>query len=163
MAESRKRCQMGKRLGRVWRVLAWLLPSYGLRAAMVRRCGVKVGKGVYIGNLVYFDGEHPEFIELGPEVSIAPGAIIVAHSGGSPFQSRLGIFHEPPKNVVLKRGAWIGAGAIILPGVVVGEGAIVAAGSVVGQDVPEYTVVAGNPARTVRRLERPGVSPRGSN
>lgn len=133
-----------------------------MRAAMVRRCGVKVGKGVYIGNLVYFDGEHPEYIELGPEVSIAPGAIIIAHSGGSPFQSRLGIFHESPKNVVLKRGAWVGAGAIILPGVVVGEGAIIAAGSVVGQDVPEYTVVAGNPARPVRKLEKPSSSSRES-
>ena len=129
---------------------------------MVRRCGVKVGKGVYIGNLVYFDGEHPEYIELESEVSIAPGAIIVAHSGGSPFQGRLGIFHEPPKKVVLKRGAWVGAGAIILPGVVVGEGAIVAAGSVVGQDVPEYTVVAGNPARPVRKLERPAPGARES-
>lgn len=153
---------MGKKLGRIWRILAWLLPSSSVRAAMVKRTGVKVGKGVYIGNMVYFDGEYPEHIELGPEVSVAPGAIIVAHSGGSPFQSRLGIFHEPPKNVVLKRGAWIGAGAIVLPGVVVGEGAIVAAGSVVGQDVPDYTVVAGNPARPVRKLEVPGVRREGS-
>jgi acetyltransferase-like isoleucine patch superfamily enzyme len=150
---------MGKRLGRFWRILAWLLPWYVLRAAVVRLSGVKVGHGVYIGSLVYFDGEYPEFIELGPEVSIAPGVIIVAHSGGSPFQSRLGVFHEPPKKVVLKRGAWVGAGATILPGVVIGEGAIVAAGSVVGQDVPEYTVVAGNPARPVRRLERPNANP----
>jgi acetyltransferase-like isoleucine patch superfamily enzyme len=153
---------MGKRLGRFWRILAWLLPWYVLRATIVRLSGVKVGRGVYVGNLVYFDGEHPEFIELGPEVSIAPGVIIVAHSAGSPFQSRLGVFHEPPKRVVLKRGAWVGAGAIILPGVVVGEGAIVAAGSVVGQDVPDYTVVAGNPARPVRKLERPNVALSGS-
>jgi acetyltransferase-like isoleucine patch superfamily enzyme len=42
---------------------------------------------------------------------------------------------------------WIGAGAIILPGVIVGDGAVVAAGSVVTADVPSQTVVAGNPRR----------------
>lgn len=149
---------MAKRLGRILRILAWLLPVYQARASLVRRCGVKVGKGVYIGNLVYFDGEHPEFIEIEDEAAIAPGAIIVAHSGGSPFQARKGIFHEAPQKVVLKRGSWVGSGAVILPGVVVGEGAIVAAGAVVGQSVPPYTVVAGNPARPVRKLDQPGQS-----
>jgi acetyltransferase-like isoleucine patch superfamily enzyme len=45
---------------------------------------------------------------------------------------------------------WIGAGAIILPGVIVGDDAVVAAGSVVTADVPSKTVVAGNPARVIR-------------
>jgi acetyltransferase-like isoleucine patch superfamily enzyme len=108
-----------------------------------------------VGNLVYFDGEYPEYIEIEDEVAIAPGAIIVAHSAGSPFHVRMSIFHEPPKKILIKRGAWIGVGAIILPGIAIGEGAIVAAGSVVSQNVPEYTVVAGNPARVVKKLERP--------
>ncbi len=109
-----------------------------------------------MGNMVYFDGEHPEYVVVEDEAAIAPGAIIVAHSGGSPFQNRAGIFHEAPKKVVIGRGSWIGVGAIVLPGVTVGEGAIVAAGSVVSQDVPPYTVVAGNPARPVRKLGVPG-------
>ena len=46
---------------------------------------------------------------------------------------------------------WIGHGAIVLPGRSVGTGAVVAAGAVVTKDVPAYTVVAGNPARTIRR------------
>jgi len=46
---------------------------------------------------------------------------------------------------------WIGHGAIILPGRSVGSGAVVAAGAVVTRDVPAYTIVAGNPARTIRR------------
>jgi maltose O-acetyltransferase len=145
---------MGKRLGRVWRIMAWLAPSYQLRASLVRLCGVKVGHGVYIGNLVYFDVEHPDYIEIEDEVSIAGGAIIVAHAAGSPFLSRSGMFHEPPRKITLKHGCWIGVGAIILPGVTVEEGAIVAAGSVVSQRVPAYTVVAGNPARAVRKLEK---------
>jgi len=54
--------------------------------------------------------------------------------------------------VVIKRGAWIGAGAIILPNVTIGERAVVGAGAVVTRDVPPYTVVAGVPAREIKKL-----------
>jgi phosphonate metabolism protein (transferase hexapeptide repeat family) len=46
---------------------------------------------------------------------------------------------------------WIGHGAIVLPGRNVGTGAVVAAGAIVTKDVPAYTIVAGNPARTIKR------------
>jgi acetyltransferase-like isoleucine patch superfamily enzyme len=54
----------------------------------------------------------------------------------------------------LGRNSWVGFGACILPGVTIGEGSIVAARSVVASDVPEYVIVAGNPARVVRPLAR---------
>lgn len=54
--------------------------------------------------------------------------------------------------IVIGDGAWIGAGAIVLPGVTVGRYAVVGAGSVVTRDVPEYTVAAGNPCRAIRRI-----------
>ena len=53
----------------------------------------------------------------------------------------------------LARGATIGAGAVLLPGVTVGEGAFVGAGAVVTRDVPAHAVVVGNPARVVRTME----------
>ena len=58
--------------------------------------------------------------------------------------------------IVVRDGAWIGCNVIVLKGVTIGEGAIVGAGSVVTEDVPDYTVVAGNPARIVKSIRREG-------
>ena len=54
---------------------------------------------------------------------------------------------------MIKKGAWIGAGATIMPGVTVGKYAIVGAASVVTRDVGDYEVVVGSPARLVKTLE----------
>lgn len=55
------------------------------------------------------------------------------------------------KRVVIGPDVWMGHGAIILPGVSVGTGAIIGAGSVVTKNVADYTIVAGNPAKLIRR------------
>ena len=63
--------------------------------------------------------------------------------------------YPPPTSedsIVVKSGAWIGAGAIILPGVTIGKNAVVGAGSIVIRDVLEFTVVAGNPAKVLKRI-----------
>lgn len=54
-------------------------------------------------------------------------------------------------DTVVGNDVWIGQSAVILPGVHIGDGAVIGAGSVVGSDVAPYTIVAGNPAKTVRR------------
>lgn len=59
------------------------------------------------------------------------------------------------KPVIIGDAVWVGALSSILKGVTIGDGAIVARGSVVTKDVPAYTVVAGNPAKIVKSLERP--------
>jgi acetyltransferase-like isoleucine patch superfamily enzyme len=56
--------------------------------------------------------------------------------------------------VVIEDDVWIGNNSIVLKGVHIGRGAIVAAGSIVTKDVPAHTIVAGNPARVVKRLEQ---------
>ncbi len=58
-------------------------------------------------------------------------------------------------DIVIGPGAWVATNAIVLGPCVIGEHAVVAAGSVVTRDVPAYHVVAGNPARTIRRIEPP--------
>jgi acetyltransferase-like isoleucine patch superfamily enzyme len=55
-------------------------------------------------------------------------------------------------STLVKRGASIGSGSTLLCGITIGEGAMIGAGSVVTKDVPDHTVVAGNPARVLRRL-----------
>ena len=57
------------------------------------------------------------------------------------------------KPILIKENAWVGAGATILPGVTVGKNAIVAAGAVVTKDVPDNTVVGGNPAKFIKELD----------
>ena len=54
-------------------------------------------------------------------------------------------------DTVIGNDVWIGQNAVILPGVHVGDGAIIGASSVVGHDIPPYTIVAGNPAREIRK------------
>jgi acetyltransferase-like isoleucine patch superfamily enzyme len=56
------------------------------------------------------------------------------------------------KPIVIKRNAWIGAGAIILPGVTVGENSVVAAGATVAKDVPANSVAAGIPAKVIKNI-----------
>ena len=55
--------------------------------------------------------------------------------------------------ITIKKGAWIGAGVSILPGVTIGKYAIVGAGAIVTKDVPDYAVVVGIPARVVKTLD----------
>ena len=57
------------------------------------------------------------------------------------------------EEIVIKKGAWIGAGASILPGVTVGKYAIVGAGAIVTKDVPDYAVVVGSPAKVIKTLD----------
>jgi len=59
----------------------------------------------------------------------------------------------PAKPICIERNVWIGFDCCVLPGVTIGEGSIVGARSVVAEDVPPFTVVAGNPARAIRHLE----------
>jgi carbonic anhydrase/acetyltransferase-like protein (isoleucine patch superfamily) len=66
--------------------------------------------------------------------------------------------HYASKQIVLKRGCWIGANAIILSGVTIGYNAVIGAGSVVTRDIPDRVVAAGNPARIIREISQQSIS-----
>ena len=59
----------------------------------------------------------------------------------------------PSKPILICKGAWVGAGATILPGIRIGKHAVVGAASVVTKDVPDYAVAVGNPARIIKMLD----------
>jgi acetyltransferase-like isoleucine patch superfamily enzyme len=66
---------------------------------------------------------------------------------------RLGAAVVTTRPIHIERNVWIGFDSCVLPGVTIGEGSVIGARSVVTEDVPPWTIVAGNPARVVRRLE----------
>jgi len=75
-----------------------------------------------------------------------------------PFRANRCLEAEAPARPIrVGRNVWIGFDACVLPGVTIGEGSVVGARSVVAEDVPPYTIVAGNPARVIRRLEERGI------
>ncbi|KTC66081.1 chloramphenicol acetyltransferase (plasmid) [Legionella adelaidensis] len=63
----------------------------------------------------------------------------------------------PSKPITLKKGCWIGANAIILPGVSIGENAVVGAGSVVTKNIPAYCVAVGSPAKVIKKITAPAL------
>jgi acetyltransferase-like isoleucine patch superfamily enzyme len=108
----------------------------------------KIGNHVWIGPQAYFDARH---LILEDYVGWGPGAKVLgsAHTGepiGEPIISTDLVI----KPVVVGYGADVGMNASILPGVHIGAHAIVGAGAVVTHDVPEYSIVAGVPARFIR-------------
>jgi len=108
-----------------------------------------VGKNVFINRFCTFGGEEDIILEnnviLGPRVDIMSGT----HDYSNPNQ-RAGKIGG--KKIVIKKGSWICANCTILAGVTVGEGSVVAAGSVVTKDVPPNTIVAGVPAKVIKKL-----------
>jgi acetyltransferase-like isoleucine patch superfamily enzyme len=91
-------------------------------------------------------------ITIGDNVAIGHGVAIVtsSHEIGDRHRRSMALTAE---SVVIGSGSWIGARAVILPGVTVGEGAIVAAGAVVVRSVAPSTLVGGAPARLISELD----------
>ena len=107
----------------------------------------RIGKNVFINHACTFLDIGGITIEddvlIGPKVSL-----ITEDHPLNPIERKA----LTVKPVVIKRNAWIGAGAIILPGVTVGENAVVAAGAVVSKDVPANTVVGGVPSKVIKTI-----------
>ena len=120
-----------------------------------QRCrGVKIGKNCHFSPYVLLDLLHPELITIEDNVTISSNSMIFAHV--NPTTNEFLKNHGYPrtiKPVVIKNGAIISVGCIIIAGVTIGKNSIVGAGSVVSQDVPDFSVVAGNPARVVKKIE----------
>ena len=109
---------------------------------------IRLGRGVFLNfNCVILDSVD---IRIGDGTQIGPGVqILGADHPRDPTERRALLEFGRP--VRIGANVWIGAGAIILPGVTIGDDCIVGAGSVVTRDVPAGVTVAGNPARPLGR------------
>ncbi len=132
---------------------------------------MEIGDGVFIGQYVMLQGRHDGYCTIGEKVWIGPYAyfdaralVIEDYVGIGPGARILGSTHtgiprDVPviqtdlvvKPVTICRGSDIGVSAVVLPGVTIGEGAIVGAGAVVTNNVKPNTVVAGVPAKVLKK------------
>ncbi len=123
---------------------------------------IRIGSRTHVGGGTVLGSA--QLIQIGDDVLIAFDTLITDHNSHSLnfaerkhdvrewIQGRKDWSRVPTAPVKIADKVWIGARAVILKGVNVGEGAVVGAGSVVTKDVPEWTIVAGNPARIIRPL-----------
>jgi len=110
---------------------------------------ISIGKHVFINHACSFLDMGG--ITLEDHVLLGPKVNLITENHPLDPVNRRGMICKP---IVIKRNAWIGAGATILPGVTVGENAVVAAGAVVSKDVPANTVVGGIPAKILKTIEQ---------
>ena len=110
---------------------------------------VHLGRNVYANfNLTLVDDGHiyiGEYTMIGPNVTIATAG----HPIHPALREKICQYNIP---VHIGRNCWIGAGAVILPGVTVGDNCVIGAGSIVTRDIPPNTVAVGNPCRVLREI-----------
>lgn len=151
--------------------MPYSLGSKRIRGFICKRifksCGsnVNVEHGVYFGSGLDIEvGDNTGIgfnariygpLKIGNDVMMGPDVMIFTQNHENERTDiPMRLQTAPKKPVEVGDDVWIGARAIILPGITVGRGSIIGAGSVVTKNIPEYAVVGGNPARIIRmRLE----------
>jgi maltose O-acetyltransferase len=140
-------------------ILRGLLREVGTDAMVIGplRCdygwNVTLGDGAFLNyDVVILDCAA---VRIGARALVGPRAqLIAADHPQTPEGRATGLESAAP--VTVEEEAWIGAGAILLPGVTVGRGSVVGAGSVVTRDIRAGVVAAGNPCRVLREVSAPG-------
>ena len=128
---------------RILQGLARIAPGATTTRVLLNRWrGVKIGKDVWIGYDTIIETSCPHLVTICDRAQIGIRVTIMAHN-------------REQQGVLIEEDAALGTGVIVLPNVTIGRGAIVTAGSVVTKSVPPKTMVQGNPARPIARVEVP--------
>jgi acetyltransferase-like isoleucine patch superfamily enzyme len=129
-------------------------PSFSFSSRLYPDPSLTIGDNTFIGHQASFS--IGKTIVIGNDCLLA-GGVHIADNDGHPLDYRDRMNHLPPRKedvreVRVGNNVWIGSQAVILKGVTIGDRAVVGARAVVTKDVPPDVVVAGNPARVVKRL-----------
>lgn len=117
---------------------------------------ITAGPGLRLGSGCFLWGGHESaYIRMGRDVMFGPNVVVTCagyrFNDGQPVTDQA----MDEADVILGDDVWVGAGAIILPGVTIGDGAIIAAGSVVRSDIAAMSIAAGVPAKVVGQRQLP--------
>lgn len=108
---------------------------------------IDIGKNFYVNCYSHLCGS----ISIGDDVLLGPKVIIWSKNHVfSSLDIPINIQGYTDERIIIGNDVWIGASAVILPGVSIGEGSVVGAGSIVAKDIPPYSIAVGNPAKVVR-------------
>lgn len=133
--------------------IAYFTFPYQITVFLHRLRGVKIGKKSHISRYVVIDDTEPKLVEIGRGVAVTQGVMILTHQRDlSVYKPNMYAMECPFKagKVIIKDGAHIGIGAIVMPGVTIGEGAIIGAGAVVTKNIPPYSLALGVPAKVIK-------------
>ena len=134
--------------------IAYTSPLSNIIIKMQKFRGVTIGKNCHFSSNVLIDLVYPNLITIENNVTISHNVMIFAHS--NPTANLFLKKEQYPRKidpVKIKNEAVINPGSIITAGVTIGKNSMIAIGSVVVEDVPDYCVVVGNPARVVKKLK----------
>lgn len=150
---------LSQNITEILRWIATYCPHPAWRIALLKRCGIQIGDKTIINFGVNFiipmtrSGVKKGTISIGNRVAIATGVVIVGSSHPN-YSVLSGIYPVDDGPITICDDVWIGANAVILPGVTIGKQSVIAAGAVVTKDVPPCCVVAGVPARKIKDLPK---------
>lgn len=135
---------IGELTGKEVDASVWIVPPFYTDFGQF----IELGRNVFVNSGCTFMDRGGITVE--DDVFIGPNVSVITENHAEEPELRHHVYAKP---IIIRRNAWIGAGAIVLPGVTIGRNAIVGAGSVVTKDVADNAIVAGNPAKFIRNVQ----------
>ena len=138
----------------LYHTLAFHSTHSGFAVKMQRLRGVKIGKNCHLNPYALIDLMYPELVTIENNVTLGSFSMLFAHNNPTAnLFLKQGDYPRKTGEIHIKSGAVINPGAIITLGVTIGKNSIISSGSVVTQDIPDYCVVVGNPARVIKKID----------
>lgn len=135
--------------------IAYFSPLSDFTIKIQRLRGVHIGKNCHFSPYVQLDLIYPHLVKIGDNVTFGSNVMVFAHTNlaANLFLKKEGGFPRKVAEVNIKSGAVLFPSSIVTAGVTIGENSIISVGSVVTQDIPDYCVVVGNPARIIKKID----------